>query len=41
MIDQLHDIINAEAKNAGFVKGVAGQVVHILSELVVDEDSGS
>ncbi len=39
MVNEFDDVIDAETEHGGFVKGVAGQVVHVLPELVVDEDS--
>lgn len=38
MIDQLDNIVNANGEHGRFVKGVIGQVKHVLAELVVDKD---
>lgn len=40
MVDELDDVVDTETEHAVFVERVARQVVHVLSELVVDKDSG-
>lgn len=40
MVDELDDIVNSEAEHAWFLESITGEVVHVFSELVVNEDCG-